>query len=253
MPASTLALLFITALWAGAQNALAGGGSFVTFPALLLAGLDVRAANVTSTVALFPGQAVAGWSTRHLAQLGGKTGTPISLPALFGVSLAGGAAGAVLLLATPSDAFARLVPWLVLFATGMFAWGSFGRKPDAAAARLGPRATLAIQAAISVYGGYFGGGIGFMMLAALTFAGIAVRAASAARIILAAVINAAAVLVFAFSPDVHWGPAAIVCAGSVLGGLGGAWMLSRIPATALRAGIVAIGLALTAGLFLREG
>ena len=249
MTTATAALLFLAALWAGAQNALAGGGSFVTFPALLLAGLDIRAANITSTVALFPGQAVAGWSSRALAT-GADT---IGVRALFITSLAGGAIGAALLLATPTEFFARLVPFLVLFATAMFAWGSFGRKPGAQPPRLNPHTTLAIQAAISVYGGYFGGGIGFMMLAALTFAGVAVRAASAARIILAAVINAAAVLVFAFSPDVHWAPAAIVCVGSVIGGLAGAWLLARIPEKTLRAGVVCVGLALTLGLFLRQG
>ena len=245
----TLFLLFMAAVWAGAQNALAGGGAFVTFPALVLAGLDVRAANITSTIALFPGQAVAGWSSRALA-----TGTDqVGLRALVWVSLVGGAVGALLLLVTPADFFARLVPWLVLFATAVFAWGSFGRKPGAAAARVGPRTTLAVQGLIGVYGGYFGGGIGFMMMAALTLAGMAVRPASAARIILAAVMNGSAVLVFALSPDVDWRLAGVVCAGSVLGGLGGSWMLARVPERVLRGGVVVVGVALTVGLFLRQG
>ena len=243
----TLLLLFVASGWAGVQNARAGGGSFVTFPALLLAGLDIRAANVTSTVALFPGQVVSGWTTRRLA-----SGTPaVGLGTLCLISVAGGGVGAVLLLATPSSFFARLVPWLVLFGTCVFAWGSFRPKPAAGAARMGPGMTVAIQSAVAVYGGYFGGGIGFMMLATLTVAGVAVRAASASKNLLAGVINAGAILVFAFSPDVAWGPAAVVCAGSVLGGLGGAWMLPRVPERALRIGIVLVGLALTVGLFLR--
>lgn len=245
---TTLVLLFLASIWAGAQNALAGGGSFVTFPALLLAGLDVRAANITSTVALFPSQTVSGFATQALA-----TGAPgVRLRWLCAASLVGGAIGAALLLLTPVSAFSRLVPWLVLFATAVFAWGSFGRKPGAGALRLGPAATLGAQALIAVYGGYFGGGIGFMMIATLTVLGVAVRAASASKNILAAMINAAAVLVFALSPDVHWLPAAVVCAGSILGGLGGSWMLARVPETVLRAGMVVIGLALTVALFVRQ-
>ena len=242
-------LLLLASIWAGAQNSLAGGGSFVTFPALVLAGIDVRAANITSTVALFPSQMISGWQTRHLAE----APPAVSLRALVGVSLVGGAIGAALLLSTPPGFFARLVPFLVLFATLVFAWGSFGRKPGAAAIRLSPAATLGVQTAIAIYGGYFGGGIGFMMVAALSVAGVAVRAASAAKNILAAVMNAAAVLVFAFSPDVHWAAAAIVCLGSTAGAFAGAWLLARVPERVLRAGVVGLGLALTVGLFLRQG
>src|SRR3954470_17086643 len=118
-------LLFGVAVWAGTQNALAGGGSFVTLPALILSGLDARAANITSTIALFPGQVTTGWAGHKSA-----TGTArLSFKAFFIISLIGGAFGAVLLLATPRSFFARLVPWLVLFATSVFAWGSFIRKP----------------------------------------------------------------------------------------------------------------------------
>ncbi len=251
---TTMILLFLASCWAGAQNALAGGGSFVTFPALLLAGMDIRAANVTSTVALFPSQAVSGFLTQSLAE-----GTPgVRLRWLCAASLGGGAIGALLLLGTPVSAFSRLVPWLVLFATAVFAWGSFGRRPgpgetEVAAIRVGAGGTLAIQAAIGVYGGYFGGGIGFMMVAVLTLAGVAVRAATASKNILAAFINLAAVVVFAFSPDVDWRLAAVVFAGSMLGSWGGSWLLSRVPERVLRGGVVAVGVALTVGLFLRQG
>src|SRR5579863_8520579 len=106
----TMALLFAAALWAGVQNALAGGGSFVTLPALILSGLDARAANVTSTIALFPGQVTTGLANRSLVSGAER----LSFRALFVISLAGGAAGAGLLLATPPSFFARLLPWLVL-------------------------------------------------------------------------------------------------------------------------------------------
>ena len=119
-------VLFLAGLWAGVQNALAGGGSFVTLPTLILSGLDARAANITSTVALFPGQCATGLAGRKLV-----SGTErLSFKALFAISLAGGVLGALLLLATPPSFFARLVPWLVLFATVLFAWGSFFRKPN---------------------------------------------------------------------------------------------------------------------------
>jgi len=105
--------LFVAGLWAGAQNALAGGGSFVTLPALILSGLDPRAANITSTIALFPGQVTTGLVGRRMV----SGADHLSFRALFVISLAGGAVGATLLLETPADFFAKLVPWLVLFAT----------------------------------------------------------------------------------------------------------------------------------------
>jgi uncharacterized membrane protein YfcA len=239
-----LLVLFGAAILAGAQNALAGGGSFITFPALLLAGLDARAANITSTIALFPGQVSTGLAGRRMV-----TGVP-NLPfrALAGISLVGGVIGAVLLLETPASFFARLVPWLVLFATAVFAWGSFRRTP--AEGRSLPRAPAAImQFLISIYGGYFGGGIGFLMLAALTAAGLPVRNAGATKNVLAGVMNASAVVVFMFSPDVAWLKAAVVAVGAIGGGLIGAWALRRVNERVLRVGVVVIGIILTIGLF----
>src|SRR5579871_6413520 len=154
----TFAILFAAAFWAGAQNALAGGGSFITLPALMFSGLDARAANITSTIALFPGQVTTGLVGReHVAGAGG-----LSFRVLFVISLIGGALGACLLLATPPSFFARLVPYLVLFATGLFAWGSFLRKPREAGKPASPVVTALMQFGISIYGGYFGGGIGFL-------------------------------------------------------------------------------------------
>ncbi len=209
-------LLFGAGLWAGIQNALAGGGSFVTLPALILSGLDARAANITSTIALFPGQLSTGFAGRKLV----RGAESLSFAALLGLSLAGGALGGVLLLVTPASFFARLVPWLVLFATAVFAYGSFGRRPAASeAAHLSRPAAAGAQFLIAVYGGYFGGGIGFLMLAALTMAGLPTRNAGATKNVLAGVMNAAAVAIFAFSPAVAWASALVLCAGAILGGL----------------------------------
>ncbi|HEX7688507.1 MAG TPA: sulfite exporter TauE/SafE family protein [Burkholderiaceae bacterium] len=242
-----LVLVFVAGLWAGLQNTLAGGGSFVTLPALILAGLTPLAANITSTVALFPGQVTAGVAGRRLVE--GVRG--LSFRVLLAISLAGGAVGGLLLLNTPATIFARLVPWLVLFATAVFAWGSFRRRPVEGAAHLGPVGAGIAQFLIAIYGGYFGGGIGFLMLAALTMAGLATRAAGATKNALAGAMNASAVLLFVASPQVHWTPAAVLGAGAILGGLAGAWALRRVNERLLRAAIVVLGLALTAGLFLR--
>ncbi|HWY61392.1 MAG TPA: TSUP family transporter, partial [Rhizomicrobium sp.] len=157
-----LTILFIASLWAGVQNALAGGGSFITLPSLMLTGMDARAANITSTIALFPAQLVTG--ATGASHVTGASG--ISLKALVLISLAGGALGAVLLLVTPSNYFSAMVPWLVLFATAVFAYGSFVPRKAGSAPRLGPAGAGLVQFLISIYGGYFGGGIGFLMLAA---------------------------------------------------------------------------------------
>jgi uncharacterized protein len=243
---TALFVLFVASIWAGAQNALAGGGSFITLPSLMLTGMDARAANITSTVALFPAQLVTGFTGRADAK--GPAG--LRMRAMFAISLIGGGLGALILLATPAALFARLVPWLVLFATALFAWGSFFRQSvEASEARLPPWAIGAMQFGIAVYGGYFGGGIGLLMMAALTMTGVAVRNAGAAKNILAGVINASAVAIFVFSADVHWQQAIVTAIGASFGGWAGALMLRRVNEKLLKLAVVAIGLALTIGLF----
>jgi uncharacterized membrane protein YfcA len=243
----TYLVLFAAALWAGVQNALAGGGSFITLPALMLTGMDARAANITSTVALFPAQLATGWTGRkQVAGAAGLTFRTLSL-----ISLIGGALGAILLLITPPTFFARLVPWLVLFATIIFAWGSFGPR-RAAAAHLGSTGAACTQLCISIYGGYFGGGIGFLMLAALTAAGLVMRNAGATKNVLAGVMNASAVAIFVFSPEVRWLAALIASCGAIIGGVVGGLMLQKVNERALRTLVVLIGIALTIGLFLRS-
>ena len=110
------------------------------------------------------------------------------------------------------------MPWLVIFATCVFAWGSFLRRPAPGAAPSGPGVAALAQFLIAIYGGYFGGGIGFLMLAALTVAGLPVRPASATKNVLAATMNASAVAIFLFSRDVHWPQAAVLGIGAILGG-----------------------------------
>jgi uncharacterized membrane protein YfcA len=242
-----LLLIAVAGIYAGMQNVLAGGGSFITFPALLLAGLDPLAANMTSTIALFPSQITSAVAGRGLISDVG----PIGFRRLFLVSCLGGVCGAFLLLNTPPTFFAKLVPWLVLFATGVFAWGSFRRKPLHAAHVASPTLMIAIQACIAVYGGYFGGGIGFLMLAALTVAGLPIRAATANKNVLAMAMNASAVLIFAFSKLISWPAVVALGLGGTCGGLIGSWLVHRVPEKLLRGFVVLVGTLLTIWLFVR--
>lgn len=244
-------VLILASFAAGVQNALAGGGSFLTFPALLFAGLDPRMANIASTIALFPGQVTTGLANR--AQVSGAEG--LSFRTLLWISLVGGAFGAVLLLVTPVSVFTRLVPFLVLFATVVFAWGSFFRKPVSHDAKplLGTRTAMVMQFLIAIYGGYFGGGIGILMLAALTAAGLGVRVAGATKNVLAAVMNASAVVIFLVQARMlPWSLIACVAVPAIIGGQIGAHLLHKVNEKALRIAIVCIGTALTVGLFLTK-
>lgn len=243
----TIILLAAAGLFAGTQNALAGGGSFITFPALLLAGLNPVAANMTSTVAMFPAQATSAIAGRKIAE--GVSG--LTFRQLFLISFIGGIAGAILLWITPPTFFAKLVPWLVLFATTMFAWGAFRRQPIQASASMPKWALALIQSCIAVYGGYFGGGIGFLMLAALTIAGQQICAATATKNMLAMAMNASATLIFAFSGMISWAAALALCAGGIAGGLLGSWLIYRLPPQLMRIFVVLVGAVLTVYMFLR--
>ncbi len=242
-----LLLISLAGFYAGTQNTLAGGGSFITFPALMLAGLDPLSANITSTIALFPNQITSAFTGRKLAGGIGK----VSLTKLLIISMLGGILGAILLLNTPATFFTRLVPWLVLFATTVFAWGSFRKKPLHAASFISNRLLITSQFLIGVYGGYFGGGIGFLMLAALTVAGQQVRMAAATKNILAMAMNASAVALFMFSDQVHWHAAIALAVGGIGGAFAGNYLLHRVSAKLLRGFVVSVGVVLTAWLFLR--
>ena len=248
-PLHVLLLIALAGLYAGMQNALAGGGSFITFPALLLAGLNPLAANMSSTIALFPSQIATAIAGRKLVAGVGN----VPFRSLLLVSVVGGILGALLLLSTPVSIFTGLVPWLVLFATLAFAWGSFVFKPQtgSAAVTLPDALIFSIQGLIAIYGGYFGGGIGFLMLAALTIAGQQVRNAAATKNVLAMIMNASAVVIFAFSPMINWAAVIALGSGGLIGGLAGAWLVRRLPERLLRGFVVIVGVTLTAWLFLR--
>ena len=247
LPLHSLILIALAGVYAGMQNALAGGGSFITFPVLLLAGLNPLAANMSSTIALFPSQITSAFAGRRLVEGVGKR----EFKWFFLVSLVGGVLGALLLLSTPVSVFTKLVPWLVLFATSAFAWGSFGRKPHQADHAFPSWLLLGVQGLIAVYGGYFGGGIGFLMLAALTIAGQQVRTASATKNALAMSMNGVAVAIFAFSPQINWAAVVALGFGGIIGGYTGAWMITWLPEKVLKRFVVLVGVVLTIWLFVR--
>ena len=240
-------LLFVAGLWAGVQNALAGGGSFITLAALVAGGLDPKLANITSTMALFPGQITTGWAGRSLVSGAER----LSFRALAVISLFGGVGGAFLLIATPSKVFAAMVPWLVLAATAVFAWSSYGPKRHAESEPPPAWVTVLTQSLIGLYGGFFGGGVGIMTLASLTIARLPVRNAAGTKNVLVAIANVAAAAVFAVSGAVAWREAVAIGVGAMIGGYLGARALKVLPEKMLKIAIIVIGVALTIGLFLR--
>ena len=240
-------LLLVGAIWAGAQNQLAGGGSFITLPVLMMTGMDARAANITSTVALFPGQVTGGWLGRAHA-----TGTAsLGLRALTIISLIGGAIGAVLLLLTPSSVLrAWCRGWCCLPRRRSHGDRfSANRRAKRTLCRWGKVPAGAIQSVIAIYGGYFGGGIGFSDAGDTRGCGVPVRSAAATKNLLAGVMNFTAVLIFLVSGEVRWLAMVVAMVGALTGSWLGAMMLRRVNERALRFVVVAIGIALTVGLF----
>jgi uncharacterized membrane protein YfcA len=239
-------LLAASAFLAGIVNAIAGGGSFLTFPALIFSGIPPIAANASSAAALLPASLTSVWAYRRdFEPVEGLSALVITL-----VSIAGGAIGALLLLLTPETTFVSLVPWLLLAATTVFA---FGRQTAAWARshfRVGPAAVLVIQFLISIYGGYFGGGIGILMLAAFGIFGMTrLNAMNALKAWLNFCLNAIAVALFIVKGEVFWREAAIMAAAASAGGYAGATLARVLPARVVRVAIIAIGLVLTAYFF----
>jgi uncharacterized membrane protein YfcA len=245
-----LPLLALAAFAAGIVNSLAGGGAFLTFPTLLAAGIPAIDANASSTVALFPGQFVSAWTSRELLADADPQWRR-DLRSLSLISLIGGTLGAVLLLATPSDAFSRLVPWLLLFATSVFAFG-MRFTPNEGKRWFGPGTIKAVQFLISVYGGYFGGGIGILMLAALVFYGMRdLRRMNGMKVWLAALMNTTAAIIFAVSGRVHWLETLTMMAAGMAGGFTGARLGLAIPQAHVRGFVIAVGCVLTVYFFIK--
>jgi uncharacterized protein len=242
-------ILVGAAFAAGALNSVAGGGTFLTFPSLLLAGVPPIEANATSTVALWPGSAASAVAYRE--ELAHERRVLLVLGA---ASIAGGLAGALLLIHTPQETFALLIPFLLLGATLIFAFGGRiaprAQAAPPAAARLA--AIGALQFGTAVYGGYFGAGIGFLMLASLALMGMQdIHAMNGLKVVLGMLINGVAIVAFVLAGLVVWPYALLMVAGAIAGGYGGARAAKRVPRAWVRSFVIAVGVALTAYFFLR--
>lgn len=240
-------ILTATGCGAGTINALAGGGPILTLGVLSITGLDPRIANLTSTVALSPGQLAAGFSVRHRLRET-RLGGPFML---LVIALFGGVIGAGLLLATASPTFKALVPWLVLLATAIYA---ISGVPGVIAKTGTPANRWVLSglfAPLTVYGGYFGGGNSFLVLALLGLSGHEPRLSGEIKNVLIAAINLGAVLVFAVSGWVNWPAAISLGTGGVLGSMIGARLLGRLPVGIIRGIVIIGGLTLAAWMFAR--
>jgi uncharacterized membrane protein YfcA len=234
---------------AGVMNAIAGGGTFVTLPALIAAGVPPVAANASSTVALVPASLSSAWAYRRGLQPIG----PVSLQTLLGASVAGGLVGALLLLGTPDRVFEKVLPWLLLVAAVMILFGpALRRRMVARGLHIGARATLLGQFAVAIYGGYFGGALGLITMALWTLlSDLDFQAVAPARVLSVSVTNAAAVVCFIFAGAVSWPQTIAVLAGGVAGGFLGAKAGARLPLALVKAAVICVTLGTTASFFWR--
>jgi len=249
-----LALLALAGTAAGTVNALAGGGTLITFPALTAVGVPALAANVTNTVALLP-----GFCAGTIAQRADLTGQGRRVRVAAPAAIAGGVLGGVLLLSTGEALFATLVPWLLLAATALIAAEPWVRR--AAARRLQapppgapehPARVGLVALAGAVYGGYFGAGLGIILLALFSLVlPDSLRRVNALKQAVSLTANATAAVLFALTAGVVWPAAAVIAAGALVGGALGGRLAGRIPATVLRAVIVAVCLVVATVFFVR--
>jgi len=242
-------LLAAAGLLAGAMNAIAGGGSFVTFPAMVAAGLPPVIANASSTVALFPGTVASTFAYRRdFSRIVG-----MRLGMMLPISVASGLAGAALLLATPARLFDVVIPFLLLLATLTFAFGARAGVALRLVVRIGPGAMLPMQFLIAIYGGYFGGAVGLMMMAmwSLLTASANLKAMAPARVLLVSATNGAAVVWFIAAGAVRWPETLAMLGASVVGGYLGARLTQWLPAPFVRGFVVALTAVVTVAFFVR--
>jgi hypothetical protein len=220
----------------------------VTLPALVFAGLPSVTANASSTVALYPGSLTSTWAYRQ--DLSGFGGVPLT--ALAGTSIAGGLLGAVLLLVTPEVAFNRIVPFLLLLATLTLAFGREAGARLRQVVRIGPATVLPAQFLLAIYGGYFGGAVGIMMMAVWSLLSNAdLKAMNPAKTLLVAATNTIAVLCFVAAGAVAWPETLAVLVSGAVGGYFGARAALRMDPRHIRIGVTLIAAGMTAAFFIR--
>jgi uncharacterized protein len=240
-------LIFAAAFAAGSINSVAGGGTLITFPTLLWLGIPSKLANGTSTVALWPGSLAGVWGfRRELADADRR------LLSLVVPSLIGGTVGALLLVVTPTEVFDRLIPFLILFATCLFAaQDPIQRRFNLAQAHESRSHwlswTMLFQLLVGLYGGYFGAGIGILMLAALSLIGHTdIYQMNGVKNMLATCMNGIAAGLFIYYGLVIWQDAVVMMGGAILGGIGGASMARRVGRTAVRRTVIVVGFVMAA-------
>jgi len=244
--------LFIAGALGGALNAVAGGGSFIAFPALLFTGVGPVAANATNTLALWVGVTASGGAYRKHLNISRRVLIPLIV-----MSIVGGLAGAVLLIKTPANTFLRVLPWLLLGATLLFAFGKhLTGKISAGISHESSNAAVAgacvFELFVAVYGGYFGGGMGIMNLAMLAAIGMTdIHAMNALKVVLGGFINGVATFTFIATGAVVWRQGAVMTAGALLGGYCAAHYAQKLPQSWIRAFVIAIGFAMTIYFFVR--
>ena len=244
-------LIFLSAFAAGVVNSIAGGGTLISFPTLLFVGRDPVLASATSTVALWPGSLSGVFGFR--GELKGKAGWIVKLGA---PSLVGGVLGAILLLRTPSSTFALVAPYLILFATALMVVQEpmarrLERPPDHEPGLLWWSGAVAFQFCVGVYGGYFGAGIGILMLAALGLLGFTdLHEMNALKNLFAICINGVAALYFIILGAVIWLDVLVMIVAAIVGGYAGARLAYRLGRRFVRYAVIAIGLVMSVSLFL---
>ncbi len=246
--AARLAIALSAGLVGGAMNAVGGGGSILTFPALLWLGVPGKLASATNSLAVWPGTMTGGWGLRREIR-----SAPARWRAWLAPALAGGAAGAWLLLVTRAGWFLRLAPLLVLTATLLLclepALARFAaRQPHGAGHR---RLGLALLVAIAVYGGYFGAGMGILLLADLSLMGWRdLRSGIGVKNLLVLTIKSVAIAIYIARRMIVWPAALVLAAGTAVGGWSGAHLARRLPQRWLRRVLIAIGILITLKLLL---
>ncbi|MGH9358362.1 MAG: sulfite exporter TauE/SafE family protein [Terriglobia bacterium] len=237
-------LLFFAAVVAGIMNAVAGGGSFFTFPALLFTGVPPIPANATSTVAVWPGSVASASAYRKRLPKSSRMLAPLII-----ASLAGGLLGATILLHTPQETFLRIIPFLFLGATLLFAFGKKIAKGSEATEQKQTQPSwravglvTAVQFVISIYAGFFGGGMGILMLALFTFLPFAdIHAMNSVKTLLAAVSNGVAIIAFVIAKIIFWPQAILMLTGAILGGYGGAHFAQKMNPKHVRTFVIVVG------------
>ena len=242
--------LFFAGALGGAINAVAGGGSFVAFPALMFTGVPPVSANATNTLALWVGVTASGGAYRNRLSISRRVMIPLIV-----TSVIGGLAGAFLLIKTPAQTFLKVMPWLMLGATLLFAFGKHltgriaaGISSDASRGAIAGASVFELL--VAVYGGYFGGGIGIMNLAMLAAMGMTdIHDMNALKVVLGGVINGVATITFVITGAIVWPQAIVMIVGAILGGYFAAHYAQKLPQSWIRAFVILVGAAMTVYFF----